>query len=175
MVAADTSGVPYIWKNNAWTALPGIVSRISAGSATNIWCVNAAGGVFRLVNGVSWQQMPGVLAEISVSASGAVVGLNPAHDLWQWNASANSWTNLNHPLVAFSVVDQNTIWGVGSGGKTIQTTASLPAASTTTTTTTTTTITAAPAATNSITLTGVSPGRRRQSVGQPATQPYSQD
>ena len=151
VVSADASGVPYIWNSgtNAWVALPGIVTQISAGSATNIWCVNPAGGVFQWVNSV-WQQMPGVLTQISVSASGAVAGLNAAHDLWQWNASTNSWTNLKHPLLALSVVDQNTIWGVASGGKTLQTTGNLATASNPTTTNTPT----VPAATNSITLTG---------------------
>lgn len=74
-----------------WVQIPGALTRISAGSSTNVWGVNAAGNIFRYTGNDAnpWVQIPGALSDIGVGADGTVWGVNAAGNIFRYTNTAN--------------------------------------------------------------------------------------
>jgi hypothetical protein len=70
----------------AWTKIPGGLVRISAGSRTNVWGVNANDNVYRFTGDDAnpWVQIPGGLTDIGAAADGTVWGVNRNAEIYRY-------------------------------------------------------------------------------------------
>ena len=108
----------------AWKTIVGALSRISAGSATNVWGVNAAGTVFRYTgdDGNPWVGIPGVvLTDIGAAADGTVWGVDANADgqIFRYTGNKgdpNHWVNIKGSLTRISVGSVSNVWGVNAVG-----------------------------------------------------------
>ncbi|MEV5202818.1 tectonin domain-containing protein, partial [Streptomyces sp. NPDC053720] len=71
---------------NHWKKIPGGLTRISAGSRTNVWGVNANGNIYRYTGDDAnpWVQIPGGLTDIGAAADGTVWGVNSAGSIYRY-------------------------------------------------------------------------------------------
>ncbi|WP_444963891.1 tectonin domain-containing protein [Nocardiopsis sp. M1B1] len=69
-----------------WKQISGGLTRISAGSRTNVWGVNASGAIYRYTNDDAnpWIKIPGGLVEISAAADGTVWGVNANNNIYRY-------------------------------------------------------------------------------------------
>jgi hypothetical protein len=74
-----------------WKNIAGELSRISAGSATNVWGVNAESNIYRYTGDDSnpWVQIPGALTDIGAAADGTVWGVNTEGDIYRYSWDSN--------------------------------------------------------------------------------------
>jgi hypothetical protein len=81
---------PYLSGGSAWATewkpIPGGLTRISAGSSTNVWGVNAAGNIFAYTQDDAnpWVQIPGGLKDIAAGADGTVWGVDSAGQIFRY-------------------------------------------------------------------------------------------
>ncbi|KAJ7289658.1 hypothetical protein C8J57DRAFT_1165425, partial [Mycena rebaudengoi] len=91
-----------------WKNIPGGLSRISAGSATNVWRVNSGGNIYRYTGDDSnpWVHIPGGLSDIGAAADGTVWGVNSAGNIYRYTGDTrdpNGWVHIAGGLSAISV------------------------------------------------------------------------
>ncbi|QUX26998.1 hypothetical protein KGD83_16735 [Nocardiopsis akebiae] len=69
-----------------WKQISGALTRISAGSRTNMWGVNASGSIYRYTNDDAnpWVNIPGGLVDISAAADGTVWGVNANNNIYRY-------------------------------------------------------------------------------------------
>ena len=101
--------------------VPGGVSAVAVGSATNFWSVDGAGKVYNWESSaVLWEQIHGVvLLDISVASDGTVVGVDGFGNVQSYHGG--SWTQIPAPSVpggfsAIAAVSATKFWGVTSAG-----------------------------------------------------------
>lgn len=110
----NSHGAVFIWhdQGNAWADLPspGNVTQIAVGSIDHIWCVTAAGVVYRWIKD-HWEGMPGTLKQVAVSADGIVWGINPQGVVYKW--ISDSWTVVKGQLLdQVAVGFGGVVWGI---------------------------------------------------------------
>src|SRR5438046_10627512 len=84
-----------------WKQINGGLSRISAGSSTSVWGVNAAGNIFRYTQDDAnpWIQIPGGLSDIGAAADGTVWGVNSAGNIFSYSRTG-TWPQTKDDLTA---------------------------------------------------------------------------
>jgi virginiamycin B lyase len=88
---------------------PGKLLDLGVGADSEVWVVNLANVVFRLVDG-KWRQMPGRLTRISVGSKSHVWGVNHNGDVFQWTGGA--WRQIPGKLVQVSAGADGSVFGV---------------------------------------------------------------
>ncbi|KAJ7574961.1 hypothetical protein C8J56DRAFT_1032801 [Mycena floridula] len=127
----------YNGSSNHWTKISGALKRISAGSRTNVWGVNAAGNIYRYTGDDSnpwvqipgaltdigagdskhWVQIPGALTAISAGVETNVWGVNSAGNIYTSTGDdAKPWVQVAGGLVDIGAGTDGTVWGVNSAG-----------------------------------------------------------
>ncbi|MFB6900742.1 tectonin domain-containing protein [Streptomyces hydrogenans] len=66
--------------------MAGGLVKISAGSRSNVWGVNANGQIYRFTNddATPWHGVPGGLTDISAAADGTVWGVNANSEIYRY-------------------------------------------------------------------------------------------
>ncbi|KAJ7804747.1 hypothetical protein B0H14DRAFT_2586692 [Mycena olivaceomarginata] len=96
----------------SWKQISGGLTRISAGSVSNVWGVNAGGNIFRYTGDDSnpWVQIPGALTDIGAGADGRALQFR--EPIFNYVAKNSSEGGKNDSGVGGKVLD---ISGVGVG------------------------------------------------------------
>ena len=84
---------------NYWVNIKGSLKRISAGSRSNVWGVNAVGSIFRYTGDDNnpWINIPGTLTDIGAAADGTVWGVNASGQVFRYTGDQgdpNHWVNI---------------------------------------------------------------------------------
>jgi virginiamycin B lyase len=94
-----------------WTQVPGVLTKVSVGSASEIWGVNSGKQIFKF--GGAWIPVPaaqsGGLTQVSAASDGTVWGLNDGK-IFRLNGS--NWEKITGTLAQISVGSATEIWGV---------------------------------------------------------------
>jgi virginiamycin B lyase len=101
----------------AWKQIGGALTRISAGSRSNVWGVNSAGNIYRYTQDDArpWIQIPGGLSDIGAAADGTVWGVNSAGNIYRYLPNG-TWKQIGGALTRISVGSSSNVWGVNSAG-----------------------------------------------------------
>jgi hypothetical protein len=87
---------------------------VAAGSASNIWCVNSPGSIYKW-NGSTWTQITGTnFATVTAAADGSVWALKKDDTIWQWTGS--TWAQRPGTLRWIAAGSAASVWGVSSAG-----------------------------------------------------------
>ncbi|KAJ7799260.1 tectonin 2 [Mycena olivaceomarginata] len=103
----------------AWKHISGGLTRISAGSITNVWGVDAAN---------PWVKIPGTLTDISAAADGTVYSnkspldrapmsgeVNAGGNIFRYTGDdSNPWDQISGTLTNISAAADGTVWGVNA-------------------------------------------------------------
>ncbi|MEU8781781.1 tectonin domain-containing protein [Streptomyces sp. NPDC048637] len=75
-----------------WKLISGSLTAISAGSRTNVWGVDSAGGIYRYTNNDAspWVKIPGGLSDIGAGADGTVWGVNSRNEIFRYTGDQPS-------------------------------------------------------------------------------------
>ena len=97
-----------------WKQVSGALTRISAGSVTNVWGVNSSGNIYRYTgdDGNPWVQPgPGAFVDIGAGADGSVWGVNSVRHIYRYSSNRAQWAQVNGKLVAISAGVKTNVWG----------------------------------------------------------------
>ena len=80
---AGSAVLQYMGQETGWidTGCPEALVAISAGSASAVWGLDAAGHVYRFEGGTTWKETAGSLAAVSVAADNQVWGIDLAQNV----------------------------------------------------------------------------------------------
>ncbi|KAJ7245722.1 hypothetical protein C8J57DRAFT_1678968 [Mycena rebaudengoi] len=106
----------YTGDSNHWIKIPGALKRISVGSRTDVWGVNAGGNIYRYTSNDSkpWVRIPGSLTDIGAGADGRVWGVNSAGNIYRYTGhegDPNAWVPISGNLSAMSAGIKTNVWG----------------------------------------------------------------
>ena len=101
-----------------WKQIAGGLSRISAGSVTNVWGVNSSANVFRYTGDDSdpWVQIPGALTDIGAAADGTVWGVSGSGEIFRYTWDSTHWIKIPGTLKRISAGSRTNVWGVNAAG-----------------------------------------------------------
>jgi virginiamycin B lyase len=101
----------------AWKQIGGALTRISAGSRSNVWGVNSAGNIYRYTQDDArpWVQIPGGLSDIGSAADGTVWGVNSGGSIYRYLPNG-TWKQIGGSLTRISAGSASNVWGVNSAG-----------------------------------------------------------
>jgi len=115
--AAGGSAV-FRWEGSRWSRVPGGAVDIAVDGAGRPWIVNAAGAVYRRIDG-AWQRLPGAARTVAVGADGSawIVGRSPVPGglaVFRWAGSR--WSRVPGGAVDIAVDAAGRPWIVNAAG-----------------------------------------------------------
>ena len=107
--------------SSSWKSIRGGLSRISAGSVTNVWGVNSHQQVYRYTGNddQAWARFHGILlTDIGAAADGTVWGVNSDGEVFRYKWHTDEWTKIIGcpSLSRISVGSRTNVWGVNNAG-----------------------------------------------------------
>lgn len=89
-------------------------TQISVGVDGDLWAVKGDVAYHYDVLHNSMDATPGSIAQLAVGYGAAVFGLNAEQQIYEWSASAGSWTEIPGALTSIAVGANGSVWGINS-------------------------------------------------------------